>query len=49
VLASGDGRVIASNDARYAPGVVLRGDEGLRPLRRRLPAILPWTLLEASP
>jgi hypothetical protein len=49
VLASGDGRVIASNDARYAPGVVLRDDEGLRPLRRRLAPILPWTLLEAPP
>jgi methyl-accepting chemotaxis protein-like sensor len=48
VLASGDGRVIASNDARFAPGVVLRGGEGLRPVRRRLPAILPWTLLEAG-
>jgi hypothetical protein len=48
VLASGDGRVIASNDARYAPGVVLRRDENLRAVRRRLPAILPWTLLEAA-
>lgn len=48
VLASGNGRVIASNAAAFAPGVVLErqaGADELVPAAGSPPA-LPWTLLE---
>jgi hypothetical protein len=47
VLASADGRVIASNASAFAPGVVLGGQAGADEL---VPAgsapALPWALLE---
>jgi len=47
VLVSGNGRVIASNDSAFAPGVVLARQDGADAL---VPAAtvagLPWTLLE---
>ena len=49
VLASANGRVIASNSSRFLPGTVLAGDGG-----ERLVAVagaatsLPWTLLERA-
>jgi hypothetical protein len=47
VLVSGNGRVIASNDAAFAPGVVLDRQEGADSLvASGAAAGLPWTLLE---
>jgi hypothetical protein len=47
VLVSGNGRVIASNDASFAPGVVLARQAGADALvPARAAAGLPWTLLE---
>ncbi|HEX7083048.1 MAG TPA: cache domain-containing protein [Gaiellaceae bacterium] len=49
VLASDNGRVIASNAAALAPGVVLARQEvaaRLEPLAGARSSILPWTLLE---
>jgi hypothetical protein len=55
VLATGRGRVIASNTASILPGTVLRGPHlpaGLVPVAgpgdAPAPGLLPWTLLSTS-
>lgn len=48
VLASASGRVIASNAAGLAPGVLLDPAEGLVPVAGGPSPALPWTLLEAA-
>jgi Cache domain len=49
VLASADGRVIASNSAGFLPGVVLDRQPGSADLvAREVTASLPWQLLESA-
>jgi len=55
VLASGNGRVIASNTARFAPGLILERILERQPTGDRLVAVdapeavgLPWVLLEGA-